>query len=132
MKRMLVILWVALVNAGACAGALEDRLMSVLVSPERVLQQAAQLQLSAEQEEQIRAEINRAQAEILKLQGGLLESLEALVEQLRQTPLAEADALARFEQLSNAEAGIKQLHFRTWLRVNALLSATQREQLRQR
>jgi Spy/CpxP family protein refolding chaperone len=132
MKRWLVILWAALVSAGAWSGPLEERLMSVLVSPERILQQAAKVQLSAEQEEQIRAEINRAQADILKLQGGLLESLEALVEQLRQTPLAEADALTRFEQLSHAEAAIKQLHFRTWLRVNALLTATQREQLRQR
>ena len=94
MKRVLVILWAVLVSAGACAGALEDRLMSVLVSPERVLQQAANVQLSAEQEERIRAEINRAQADILKLQSGLLESLEALarsypnaiIVQVRQDP----------------------------------------------
>lgn len=132
MKRLLLIMWFLQLSSGAWAGALEDRLMSVLVSPERVLQQASRLQLSADQEEQIRAEINRTQVDILELQAGLLKSLEALVEKLRATPLEETESLARFTELSNAEAAIKQLHFRTWLRVNALLSETQREQLRRR
>lgn len=132
MNRLLMILGGLLLSAGLSAGPLEDRLMSVLVAPERVLQQAEALQLDAEQEEQIRAEINRTQAEILELQGGLLKSLETLVAQLRQTPINEAEALTRFAELSRAEAAIKQLHFRTWLRVNALLSPQQREQLRRR
>lgn len=123
------LLCLLMLSAHVFAGPVESRLESLLAPPQKVLEAADELGLDDTSREALHADINRTQAEVLRLQSEGMLALESVAESIA-VPSPEATVvLKRFDELTRIEAQIKRTHLGLWLRANALLSAEQRRAL---
>ena len=123
------LLCLLLLSGPLLAGPVEARLESLLAPPQKVLEAADELGLDDAAREALRADINRTQAEVLRLQSEGLLALESVAESIAAASPEAATVLQRFDELTRIEAQIKRTHLGLWLRANALLSAEQRRAL---
>lgn len=114
-------------SGAALAGAMEDRVRSVLAPPASIAEHADDLHLSPRQRDVVLKLGNRYQAKVSRLQADMLDATERLVEALEQQPIDEAAALAQLEQLNAKEAEVKRLHLELWIECNAQLRPLQRK-----
>ena len=115
-------------SGAALAGAMEERVRSVLAPPASIAEHSEDLHLSAKQRDAVMKLGNQYQARVQRLQADMLDATERLVEALEQQPIDEATALAQLAQLSAKEAEVKRLHLELWIQCNAQLRPLQRKQ----
>jgi Spy/CpxP family protein refolding chaperone len=109
------------------AGAMEDRVRSVLAPPASIAEHAEDLHLSGKQRDRIIKLGIQYQSKVRRLQADLMDATERLVELIEAQPIDEVRALAELAQIHATESEIKRLHLELWIRCNAELRPLQRK-----
>ncbi|MEI8063386.1 MAG: hypothetical protein WCH84_04915 [Verrucomicrobiota bacterium] len=99
--------------------------------PELIMQNQKALNLTADQQTAIRAEMQKTMAKFTDLQWQQSAEGEALETLLKQERVDEKQALAQLDKLLAIEGDVKRLHFGTMVRVKNLLTTEQQAQLRE-
>lgn len=103
----------------------------LMFPPELVMRNQVAIGLRNDQQEAIRADMQKAVARFTDLQwqqSALVQSLEALC---AQQPADERAVLAQFDKLLGIESEIKRLHFASLVRVKNILTPEQQARLRE-
>ena len=98
---------------------------------ELVMRNQLAIGLRDDQQEGIRADMQKSMARFTDLQwqqSAQVQSLEALC---KKSPIDEKAALAQFDKLLLSESEVKRLHFASLVRVKNILTPEQQEQLRE-
>lgn len=111
----------------ALGRALEENMFP----PELVMRNQQAIGLRDEQQESIRAEMQKAMARFTDLQWQQSALVEALETQCRNQTLDEKAVLAQFDKLLTVEGEIKRLHFASLVKVKNTLSPEQQARLRE-
>ena len=99
--------------------------------PELIMQNQKALNLTADQQAAIRAEMQKTMAKFTDLQWQQSAEGETLDGLLKQERVDEKAALAQLDKLLAIEGDVKRLHFGTMVRVKNLLTTEQQAQLRE-
>jgi len=99
--------------------------------PELIMQNQKALNLTADQQTAIRAEMQKLMAKFTDLQWQQSAESEALAGLLKQERIDETPALAQLDKLLAIENDVKRLHFGTMVRVKNILTTEQQTQLRE-
>ena len=99
--------------------------------PELIMQNQKALNLTADQQTAIRAEMQKTMAKFTDLQWQQSAEGEALEALLKQERVDEKQALSQLDKLLAIESDVKRLHFGTMVRVKNLLTTEQQTQLRE-
>ena len=99
--------------------------------PELIMQNQKALNLTADQQAAIRAEMQKTMAKFTDLQWQQSAEGETLDGLLKQERVDEKAALAQLDKLLAIEGDVKRLHFGTMVRVKNLLTTEQQSQLRE-
>lgn len=129
MKYMRSFLLLAFVALGA--NAQEDPLSEHLVPPQVVMQKAVEVGITDEQRDAIRDAIDKAHEQSSEKQMALQVAVEALGQILHNHKIDEPKAIEGLDIVVDAERAVKQLHLQMLIQVNNILTATQRNTLRQ-
>ncbi len=111
-------------------GPPEDPLARLLFPPDEVLRRGREIELSAEQRQTLRREVQEAQARAVGHQMDLQAESEDLFSLLEAPIVEEAVVLARLDRMLALEREIKRTHLTLMVRVRNLLSAAQVAKLR--
>ncbi|MCH1505686.1 MAG: hypothetical protein L7V86_19050 [Verrucomicrobiales bacterium] len=126
MRSFLLLAFVAL-----GANAQEDPLSEHLVPPQVVMQKAVEVGITDEQRDAIRDAIDKAHEQSSEKQMALQVAVEALGQILHNHKIDEPKAIEGLDIVVDAERAVKQLHLQMLIQVNNILTATQRNTLRQ-
>jgi hypothetical protein len=102
---------------------------SHLFPAELVMDHQAALGLDAAQTTALRADVARAQAELVEAEWSLRRAREALAERLSSEHVDEASAMTAADRVIEAENTIKRIHLRLLVRIKNRLTPTQQARL---
>jgi len=100
-----------------------------LIPPELVMSNQKTIGLTPQQQESIRAEMNRAQPRFFDLMWRLSAEGEEMALLLRQQPVNEEQALEQLNRIMKVENEIKRTHFPLLVRIRNILTPEQRARL---
>jgi Spy/CpxP family protein refolding chaperone len=103
----------------------------ILFAPELVMRNQRAIGLRNDQQEAIRAEMQKAMARFTDLQWQQSAQVETLETLCRMQPADEKAVLAQFDKLLSIEGEIKRLNFVSLVRVKNILTPEQQVQLRE-
>ena len=101
-----------------------------LILPHLIARHQKELQLSVEQEDFIKDQIQKTQAAIASNEWDLAKAVSRLEEALNHSPVNEKQALSVFNDLLELEDTIKRIRFKALLRINNILTQEQLDALR--
>jgi ParB-like chromosome segregation protein Spo0J len=121
-------------TAGLLAGVVlwaqkPDPLGESLFPPELILQQSEAIGLTEEQKGSLMSELQAAQDRFAEMHEKLQAASDALAALLKKQRVAEAEALAQFDKVLQAERDIKRAHLALVLSLKNKLSAEQQAKL---
>jgi Spy/CpxP family protein refolding chaperone len=108
-----------------------DPLAHLLFPPDVIMGHARQLNLTDEQKQFMRGEIQKTTATFQDLQWKLQDQVELLHETMKSTSVNEQQALAQLDKVLELEREIKRLHIGLAVRLKNRLTPEQQEQLHQ-
>ena len=106
-----------------------DPLAHLLFPPDMIMSHARQLNLTDEQKQFMRAEIQKTTAAFQDLQWKLQDQVESLHETMKSTSVNEQQALAQLDKVLEIEREIKRLHIGLAVRLKNRLTPEQQEEL---
>jgi len=106
-----------------------DPLAHLLFPPDLIMAHARQLNLTEEQKQFMRAEIQKTTATFQDLQWKLQDQMESLHETMKSTSVNEQQALAQLDKVLDIEREIKRLHIGLAVRLKNRLTPEQQEEL---
>jgi Spy/CpxP family protein refolding chaperone len=106
-----------------------DPLAHLLFPPDVIMGHARQLNLTEEQKQFMRSEIQKTTATFQDLQWKLQDQTELLHETMKSTSVNEQQALAQLDKVLEIEREIKRLHIGLAVRLKNRLTPEQQEQL---
>lgn len=106
-----------------------DPLAENFFPPELLMRHAAAIQLTAEQQISVKAEIQQAQQQFVDLQWDLQMEMGRLLDLVRQGRVPEEEALVQVDRVLEAERAIKRTQITLLVRLKNLLSREQQERL---
>ena len=106
-----------------------DPLGHLLFPPDMIMGHARQLNLTDEQKQFMRSEIQKTTAAFQDLQWKLQDQTELLHETMKSPSVNEAQALAQLDKVLEIERDIKRLHIGLAVRLKNRLTPEQQEQL---
>ena len=106
-----------------------DPLAHLLFPPDVIMGHARQLNLTEEQKQFMRSEIQKTTATFQDLQWKLQDQTELLHETMKSTAVNEQQALAQLDKVLEIEREIKRLHIGLAVRLKNRLTPEQQEQL---
>lgn len=106
-----------------------DPLAHLLFPPDMIMGHARQLNLTDEQKQFMRSEIQKTTASFQDLQWKLQDQVEALHETMKSTSVNEQQALAQLDKVLEIEREIKRLHIGLAVRLKNRLTPEQQEEL---
>lgn len=106
-----------------------DPLAHLLFPPDMIMGHARQLNLTEEQKQFMRSEIQKTTATFQDLQWKLQDQMELLQETMKSTSVSEQQALAQLDKVLDIEREIKRLHIKLAVRLKNRLTPEQQEQL---
>jgi Spy/CpxP family protein refolding chaperone len=106
-----------------------DPLAHLLFPPDMIMSHARQLNLTDEQKQFMRAEIQKTTATFQDLQWKLQDQMELLHETMKSTSVNEQQALAQLDKVLELEREIKRLHIGLAVRLKNRLTPEQQDQL---
>ena len=106
-----------------------DPLAHLLFPPDMIMSHARQLNLTDEQKQFMRTEIQKTTAAFQDLQWKLQDQVELLHETMKSTSVNEAQALAQLDKVLEIEREIKRLHIGLAVRLKNRLTPEQQEEL---
>lgn len=99
--------------------------------PDLVMAHQSEIGLSAEQRQQIIAEVQRMEADLVPLRFEISETTQEVARLLSSTRVDEEEVLARVGRITELEGEIKKRHLTLVIRTKNLLSAEQQAKLRE-
>jgi len=118
-----------LVTAQAPPG--EDPFGEALFAPDLVMQHARDIGLTADQRAAITGIIQELQGKAVALQLQMVEEMQSAIEQLQQTRVDEAKALAAIRRVLVLEQDVKTTQVQMLIRIKNALTAEQHARLRE-
>lgn len=109
-----------------------DPLAHLLFPPDMIMAHARQLNLTDEQKQFMRTEIQKTTATFQDLQWKLQDQVELLHETMKSTSVNEQQALAQLDKVLEIEREIKRLHIGLAVRLKNRLTPEQQEELHKR
>ena len=106
-----------------------DPLAHLLFPPDMIMSHARQLNLTDEQKQFMRTEIQKTTASFQDLQWKLQDQVETFHETMKSTSVNEAQALAQLDKVLEIEREIKRLHIGLAVRLKNRLTPEQQEEL---
>lgn len=106
-----------------------DPLAHLLFPPDMILNHARQLNLTEEQKQFMRSEIQKSTAAFQDLQWKLQDQMDLLHETMKSPSVNEQQALAQLDKVLEIEREIKRLHIGLAVRLKNRLTPEQQEQL---
>jgi Spy/CpxP family protein refolding chaperone len=106
-----------------------DPLAHLLFPPDMILSHARQLNLTEDQKQFMRGEIQKTTATFQDLQWKLQDQMEAFHETMKSPSVNEAQALAQLDKVLDIEREIKRLHIGLAVKLKNKLTPEQQEQL---
>ena len=106
-----------------------DPVASSFYPPMLIMEHQRALDLTAEQRETIKAELQRSESEFKALEWDLHEAMDGFIEIIRQDVVDEDAAVAQLDKVLAVEAGIKVNRLRLDVRLKNILTADQRRLL---
>jgi len=108
-----------------------DPIKQLLFPPELIMQHRAELDLDADQQATLKAELQRTQATVFDLKWQMREEGEALAVILKQTPIDETELLVQAGKVMTLEQQIKKTHLVLLARLKNMLTERQVEMLKE-
>ncbi len=99
--------------------------------PELVMQHQKAINLSADQQQAIRAEMGKVMTQFTDLQWQQSAEQETMTSLLKQPTVDEKQTLAELDKLLSIENEIKRLHLGSMIRIKNILTADQQAKLRE-
>jgi Spy/CpxP family protein refolding chaperone len=106
-----------------------DPLAHLLFPPDVIMAHARELNLTEEQKQFMRSEIQKTTATFQDLQWKLQDQMELFHETMKSTSVNEQQALAQLDKVLDIEREIKRLHIGLAVRLKNRLTPEQQEQL---
>jgi Spy/CpxP family protein refolding chaperone len=106
-----------------------DPLAHLMFPPDMILGHARQLNLTDEQKEFMRSEVQKTTTAFQGLQWKLQDQMELLQETMKSTSVNEQQALAQLDRVLDIEREIKRLHIGLAVRLKNRLTPEQQDQL---
>jgi Spy/CpxP family protein refolding chaperone len=106
-----------------------DPLAHLLFPPDMIMSHARQLNLTDEQKQFMRSEIQKTTASFQDLQWKLQDQMESFQETMKSPSVNEEQALAQLDRVLKLEREIKRLHISLAVRLKNQLTPEQQEQL---
>ncbi|HEV2834260.1 MAG TPA: hypothetical protein VGW58_03025 [Pyrinomonadaceae bacterium] len=106
-----------------------DPLAHLLFPPDMILSHARQLNLTEEQKQFMRSEVQKTTATFQDLQWKLQDQMELFHETMKSPSVNEQQALAQLDKVLEIEREIKRLHIGLAVRLKNRLTPEQQEQL---
>jgi Spy/CpxP family protein refolding chaperone len=106
-----------------------DPLAHLMFPPDMILGHARQLNLTDEQKEFMRSEVQKTTTAFQGLQWKLQDQMELLQETMKSTSVNEQQALAQLDKVLDIEREIKRLHIGLAVRLKNRLTPEQQDQL---
>ena len=106
-----------------------DPLAHLMFPPDMIMSHARQLNLTEDQKQFMRSEIQKTTVSFQDLQWKLQDQMELLQEAMKSTSVNEAQALAQLDKVLDIEREIKRLHIGLAVRLKNRLTPEQQEQL---
>ena len=106
-----------------------DPLAHLLFPPDMILNHARQLNLTEEQKQFMRGEIQKSTATFQDLQWKLQDQMELLHETMKSPSVNEQQALAQLDKVLDIEREVKRLHIGLAVRLKNRLTPEQQDQL---
>lgn len=123
---MKLILGILLLTAvGLKAANLEDWLQSGLLHPDLISSMRGELELTDDQQEKLKAQLDEARSQAEPLEAEVKEQQKALHNLLKDTGTDAEAASAQLAKLIEAEAAVKQLQLRTLIGMRDVLTPEQ-------
>ena len=108
-----------------------DPIAENLFPPDQVLANEKAIGLDDAQRTFVRSEVLKAQTRFTELQFQLQDAMEALVSQLKQEPIDEAQVMTQLDKVLSAEREIKRAQIALMVRIKNKLKPEQQARLRQ-
>lgn len=106
-----------------------DPLAHLLFPPDMIMAHARQLNLTEEQKQFMRSEIQKTTATFQDLQWKLQDQVESLHETMKSTSVNEQQVLAQLDKVLEIEREIKRLHIGLAVRLKNRLTPEQQQEL---
>ena len=106
-----------------------DPLGDVMFPPEMVMQHQRELELTDEQKNFMRGEINRTTTRFNELQWQLQDAMEALHETMKANSVNEQLAMSQLDKVLDSEREIKRAHMELAIRIKNKLTPDQQTKL---
>jgi translation initiation factor IF-2 len=106
-----------------------DPLGDAMFPPEMIMMHTRELDLTQDQKNFMRAEIQKTTTRFNELQWQLQDAMEALHDTMKANPVNEQQALAQLDKVLDAEREIKRLHIGMGIRIKNQLTPAQQEKL---
>jgi len=107
-----------------------DPIGRFLFQPELIMEYRNKLDLTEQQQDELKTELQNAQASIFDFKWQLNEESEKLKDILQTTPIDEAQMLAQSDKVMQLEQKIKRVHLTLLARLKNMLSEQQIQMLR--
>jgi|CXWL01.1.fsa_nt_gi hypothetical protein len=109
--------------------AASDEVRALVYSPEFILENRRLISLSDRQRDQMVADLQGLQTQLISQQMEMEDSREALITAMRAQPANERRVLTALDEVLNIEREVKRLQMRTLLRLRDALTPSQRARL---
>lgn len=119
------------VVSAQAANATEDAFGEALFAPDLVMQHARNIGLTADQRIAITAIIQELQGKAVARQLQMVEEVQATIEDLKQTRVNEASAIASTRRVLALEQDVKIVQLQMLIRIKNTLTAEQQTRLRE-
>ena len=106
-----------------------DPLAHLMFPPDMIMDHARQLNLTEDQKQFMRSEIQKTTATFQDLQWKLQDQMEVLQETMKSSSVNEQQALAQLDKVLDIEREIKRLHIGLAVRLKNRLTPEQQDQL---
>jgi len=132
-RKLCTILFVLSFSGSVCAFEQNENgpIKQLLFKPELIMKHRAELDLDADQQAILKAELQRTQAAVFDLKWQMREEGEALAEILKQTPIDETELLVQAGKVMTLEQQIKKTHLVLLARLKNMLTERQVEMLKE-
>ncbi|MDX2427297.1 MAG: hypothetical protein QNK22_01250 [Xanthomonadales bacterium] len=132
-RKLCTILFVLSFSGSVCALEQNENgpIKQLLFKPELIMKHRAELDLDADQQATLKAELQRTQATVFDLKWQMREEGEALAEILKQTPIDETELLVQAGKVMTLEQQIKKTHLVLLARLKNMLTERQVEMLKE-
>jgi len=132
-RKLCTMLFVLCFSGSVCALEQHENgpIKQLLFKPELIMKHRAELDLDADQQAILKAELQRTQAAVFDLKWQMREEGEALAEILKQTPIDETELLVQAGKVMTLEQQIKKTHLVLLARLKNMLTERQVEMLKE-